>query len=55
MSYNLSAHTVWVDKGDHARYTSMTRVPSAYSEKPEYLYKVGDSLPRVVLAHAMAV
>lgn len=64
MSYNLSTPTVWVDKRDHAHYTSMTWVPSACRESrvshsrkgfcPQEA-EVGDSPSRVVLSHAMAV
>lgn len=58
MSFRLSAHAVWADKGDLAHYTSMTWVPPdcrksrIFSQQDRFL---SPKRLRVVLAHAMAV
>lgn len=52
MSYNLSAHAVWIDKGDHAHHdTSMTQVPSACRKNRVFLQQEGLLSPRLGTAH----
>lgn len=45
MSFRLSAHAVWADKGDLAHYTSMTWVPPDCREKAEYFPNRTDFCP----------